>query len=139
MLPLIPLFIGSLVIGGAAAGHREYKKRQFTPARKMAYESAMQSCRDPQKLRALAATFRDQGLKPQAEMLEKRAALRETPKEIAQARKLVFQAALNSKDPAAVLKVAEAHEKVGALGAAQKLRDYAQTLLVGDENQGAKV
>jgi len=136
-LPLIPLFIGSLIIGGGAAAHRHLKKRAFTPQRRQIYETAMQSCKEPDKLRALAATFREQGLTAQAVMLEKRAALRETPRELAAQRKLVFNAALSSKDPKAVLRVAEAHEKVGAMGAAQRLRDYAQTLLVPTpENQG---
>lgn len=133
-LPLIPLFIGSLLVGGGAAAHRHIKRRAFTPQRKQIYETAMQSCRDPVKLRQLAESFRSQGLTAQAKMLEKRAALREVPKDMAEARKVVFKAALQSKDPAAVLKVAQAHEQVGALGAAQRLRDYAQTLLVGPEN-----
>ena len=126
MIPFIP----AIVVGsGLYYGYGEFKKwRANTPERKAVYQKAMNSPTDPNELRALAAQFEQAGLKKQADMLRKRAALREAPNEIKAARQAAFKKAMNSNDPNAIDVMADAHEKVGAEGAAQALRMQAATL-----------
>ncbi len=126
MIPLLPLLIASTV---GYFGHREYKKHKaYTPERKTVYTRMMNSPTDPQTLRTAADTFAKDGLTKQADMLRKRATLRELPADIKAARQQVFKKAMNSQDPDAIEMVAKAHEKVGAEGAAEALRVQAETL-----------
>lgn len=125
MTPLaLPLAV--ILLGGAA--FYAAKKRggtSMTSERKIVYQTALRKEKDPSKLRALAESFRAEGLTAQADLLEKRAALRELPAEVKAARRAAFKSALASTNKAAVLAMANALDNEGATGAADKLREYA--------------
>lgn len=131
MIPFFPLI---LVVGGAVAyAHRERSTSsplngQMTAARSTVLHHALHTEQPPEKLRALAAAFEGENLPQYGAMLRQRAALREQPKELYQARKRVFRKAMSSTDSHAVRLVANAHEQVGAHGAAAALRHYADAL-----------
>lgn len=124
-LPLIPIAIGGLVAG---AWWKTKHKKGLTPERKVIYETALESMKDPKELRGLADQFETQGLKPEAEMLRKRAALKELPDEVKDARKAALQQGLSSNDPAKVEGLANEFAKTGSTGAATSLRKYAEGL-----------
>lgn len=118
----------------AAAGGAGYyfwkgrKKGCMTPEREKIYEAALKDLKDPQKLKVLADSFAQEGCIKEANMLYKRAGLRELPPEVHKARKQVYKAAKKSTDPVAVDKVATAFEGEGATGAAEALRIHAAAL-----------
>jgi len=88
--PLLPLAVASMV---AAAYHQTSKpsaKGVMTPTRQYIFEAAMNSTKDPVSLRKLASTFREEGLAGPAEILEKRAKLRELSPETKAARNSDF-------------------------------------------------
>lgn len=124
MLPMLPVLLAT----GIGAALFLKKPKGMTPARQQVYQSALDGERDPNKLRALAASFRAEGLNDEATMLEKRARLRELPDSIKEARREAFKMAMNSKDKAGVLNMARAYRTEGATGAAEKLEEYAQGL-----------
>jgi len=127
-LPLIPILI-MMLGGGAVVGAKKHiDKKKLTPQRKMIYETAMKSVKEPEKLRELASAFREVGLNNHASMLEKRAKLRALPPDVKAARKAAFQTAMTSTDPKKVIELANAFEKEGATGASEALREYAKTL-----------
>jgi hypothetical protein len=97
----------------------------LTPTRKHIFDEAMQNEKDPDKLRAIAASFAKEGLPGQATLLKKRAGLRELPEATKQARRSAFKQAMASKNAAAVEDMAMAFENEGAIAAAKALRDYA--------------
>jgi len=128
MLPvLIPVVIVGLTCA-AAYKVSQGNKGVMTPERQVIYDTALRTLKDPDKLRELACAYRKEGLPVQAEMLEKRAALRELPQEIKEARRAAFKKAKECTDPTKVEVVASAFEHEGATGAAQSLRDYAAGL-----------
>jgi hypothetical protein len=100
----------------------------MTPERKQIFETALRTLKDPEKLRILADAYEKEGLKPEAEMLRKRALLREMPADVRARRQQAFGAAMRSKDPAKVEAVATAFQREGATGAAANLRKYAAGL-----------
>lgn len=119
-----------LLASGGFLGHRWYKKRHaLTPERKAAFDRAMNDVTStPDSLRVLALSFEKVGLSDQAKSLRKRAALKEAPPEVKAARREVFTKALNSQDPEFIAKVAEAHEQIGATGAAETLRQQVESV-----------
>lgn len=141
--PLIPIAILGLV-GTAGVVQAKRKKAETDPAiaaqRQVIYETAIgavdsnTAIKDPVKLRELAAVFRSQGLVAEAEMLTKRAALRELPPEVVQARREAFRAAMASTDATKVMGMADAYESQGCTGAAADLRKYAAGLLAAEES-----
>jgi hypothetical protein len=129
---LFPLL---LLATGGWFGHKAYKRyTALTPAREEAFRMAMNAENaDPARLRALAAAFEKVGLDKQAKLLRQRAALKEAPPEVKAKRQALFQSALNSKDPDAILKIAAVFEENGATGAAENLRMHAESVkAVGD-------
>jgi hypothetical protein len=127
MLPAIPI-----VLGGAAAyaAFKKWRKPSgMTPQRKQIFEAAMRTLKDPSKLRELAASFEKEGLKAEAGILRKRAALFSAPPAVRQARLQVFKQAMSSTKPEAVRVVAKEFHKKGAYEAASKLRNYAKGLV----------
>ncbi len=119
-----------LLASGGFLGHRWYRKRHaLTPQRKAAFDNAMNDVNaTSESLRVLAQAFEKVGLTDQATTLRKRAVLKEAPPEVKAARREVFTKALNSTDPAFIEKVADAHEKIGAQGAAEALRQQAESV-----------
>lgn len=130
-LPLLPIVVSLL---GAAAYHQASRKKLekgvLTPERQMIYDTAMKDVRDSEKLRNLAKTFREQGLPTHADMLEKRANLRDMPKHVKQERRDIFKMAMKSSNANAVRTLANAFEKQGAAGSAASLREYAASIPV---------
>ncbi len=130
MLPvLIPLGVAALA--GLAYLKVRKKGGEMNPERKMLYETALNTERDPDNLRTLGRAFIEQGLTEEGELLMKRAAIRELPPEIADARREVFRETMTSENPDTVSKIAKAFEKEGATGAAMTLEKYATGLRTG--------
>lgn len=130
-LPVLPLAVGGLA---ALVLWRHARKAKLTPAQRAVYETA-RDVKDPAKLRAIADAFESQGFKEEANLLRKRAALRELPPATTIARRKAFRQGLSSKDPVGVLKLADAFDKEGATGAAAELRKYAASLQVAQGQQ----
>lgn len=128
MIPLVPV----LLAAGGWLGLKEYKRyKALTPERKAVFEKAMNSA-DPsvtvEYLRELAAAFEKEGLTKEAKLLQQRADLKAAPPEVKAARRDVFLKAMQSSNPDAILDVAKAHQKLGATGAAEALRDHAEAV-----------
>lgn len=100
----------------------------LTPDRELIYNRAMNNLQDPVKLRKLAAGFKEQGLKPQAEMLEKRAGLRELPRDVKEKRREAFKKLMQSDDIKKILEAAQVFEEQSATGSALRLRERATML-----------
>ena len=128
MIPLIP----ALVAAGGWFGFKEYRRHKaLTPERKAVFQSAMNASDPsvtPEYLRSLALAFAKEGLDKEAKLLNQRAALKEAPADVKAARREVFLKAMQSTNPDAILDVARAHEKVGATGAAEQLREQAEAV-----------
>lgn len=127
MIPLIP----ALLAGGAAwFGHRAYKRRKaLTPERKAVFDKAINTeDATPTYLRSLADAFEAEGLTKEAKLLRQRAALKEAPPEIKAKRREIFTKAMQSTNVDAILEVAKAHEKIGATGAAEALKQQAEAV-----------
>lgn len=127
---LLPLTMFSLI--GAAAYRQMKRLKPLSPEikaqRKIVYDAALNSKQTPENLRTLAEAFRNEGMMAEAKMLDKRAALREAPKELTQARREAFKRAMASKDVAGIKELSAAFDDIGATGAAKKLSDYAKAL-----------
>jgi uncharacterized membrane protein len=121
---VIPVAIAALA-GGAYWVAKKRKPGGMTPERRKVYDAALTTLKDPVKLRKLADTFEKEGLKTEANVLRKRAALRELPPETKKARKETFRKALQSKNKDAVQKTADEFRKQGAVGAAGELDKHA--------------
>lgn len=133
---LIPLAIIALVGTAGVVQHKRTKTAadpRIQSQRLVIYETAINEVKDPAKLRALAATFRSEGMTAEADMLEKRAALQELPPEVKAARKEAFRKGMASTDPVAINALADAFHSQGATGAAENLRTYAAGLTSATE------
>ena len=132
-IPLIPVVIGSLALSAAYKVHK--RTNAMTPERQKIFDAAIQSLPDPAKLRALADVFESEGLPKQADLLRKRAKLRELPKDVQQARKQVFIKTMSITDPDKVEEMATVFHGEGCIGAASVLNLYAQGLRATDPAQ----
>jgi len=103
------------------------KQGVLTVERREKYEAALDST-DETIILTLAVEFDKMGLKKEARILRRRVAQRRLPEPVKQARREVFKRAFKSRKPQAVMKLAIAFEKDGAIDAASKLRMYAETL-----------
>lgn len=129
-LPLLPLGIAALA-GASWWRIRRRTDEGMTPERAIIYDTALKTVKEPEKLRALAKAFREAGLGPQADLLEKRATLRELPVDVKSARKDAFKAGMASTNIPAIEKLADTFEGEGATGASDALRKYATGLKNG--------
>ena len=120
--------IGAVVGGAIANVAQPTHKGVMTPKRSIIYKAAITSTKDPDELRRLADAFEAENLKPWAEMLRKRAALRELPPDIREARKNVYRKALCSDSPEEIETAAKLFENEGAADAAKGLRDHADAV-----------
>lgn len=124
----VPILIGGLVLVAAFRGDTK-PKFEMTAQRRVIFDTLMKECRDPNRLREVAQAFRTcGGDDPWAILLEKRAALRERPKEIRDAHREVFRKALICKDADSVDIVAKSFEQMGATGCAAQLYAVAKGL-----------
>lgn len=131
-LPLLPIAV-TVLVGVAYHQKTKHDKKtvgigELTPQRQEMYENAMVSQSDPEKLRTLSKAFRAQGLPTHADMLEKRAKLREMPPALKAQRKVTFQKALQCQDANKVFAVANLYEREGCTGSAAALREHAAKL-----------
>lgn len=129
MFPMLPIAIAALAGGAFFTSSGKPEKGVMTPERQLIFETALNEIKDVNKLKALAKAFREQGLEPQAIMLDKRAKLRELSPEVKNARKATFRKAMASANPEAVRAIAHAFDMEGATGAANALRAYADSLV----------
>ena len=138
---LLPILVLSL-IGGAyytkTKNDNVPSKGTMTPERVLIFETALNQVQDSDKLRNLAKAFREQGLGPQADMLEKRANLRDLPKDVKAGRREAFRKAMASSDPVAVDNMVALLKKEGAAGAADKLDSHAKALRAQYSAQAAQ-
>ena len=132
-IPLIPIVVGSLAATAAWKVHK--RSNAMTPERQKLFDAAIQSLPDPEKLRKLAEAFQAEGLSKQADLLRKRAALRELPKETQEARKQVFIKTMSITDPEKVEQAATVFHGEGCIGAAAVLNLYAEGLRSTDPAQ----
>jgi len=134
--PLIPAAVVALA-GAGVYVHKKRKPKKMSAEQEKIYSAALKTLKDTAKLRGLADTYQKEGFKHEADMLRKRAALRELPPETKKARKAAFKAGLQSKDPVKVNRLAEMFHKEGAVGVADKLRQYAKGLITPTQGQAA--
>lgn len=101
----------------------------MTPERTKIFNAALAGgMQDPDNLDKLAATFAGQGLKEQAALLRRRAALKRLPNEIKLARRNVWRKAVKSTNKAAMMNLAAAYDHEGCTSAAMRLREIASGL-----------
>ena len=130
---LLPVAAGIAVLSGLAWFQtRRVMKGELTPEREKIFMSAMASMKDTAELRGLADKYQQMGLPHEAEMLRKRAALRDLPKEVADKRREGFKKAMSSTNKEALAAFAGALEAEGAIGAAEKVRQRIASLLNED-------
>jgi hypothetical protein len=103
------------------------KKGEMNGERKAAFALGMRLT-DPVKINLLADAFDKGGLPDQAKQLRNRANLGNVSQDTQMQRAGILKQALNSTDPNAVDKIADAFEKQGAASTAKLLRDYAAGL-----------
>lgn len=101
----------------------------MTGKRMQIYQSALVTLKQPEKLRALAAAFESEGLIAEADLLNKRAAIRELPKSKREARREVFRKAIQSSNIPAIRAVADEFRAAGCTGAAANLYQHADSLV----------
>lgn len=130
---IVPIVV--LGLAGAAAYKVHKRKTGMTPERQALFTGAMNSLPDPSKLRGLADVFHGEGFPVQADMLRKRANLRELPEEIKEQRRETFRKAMRCLDPDKVEKLASIYENEGCAGTAACLQLYAQGLRASDPSQ----
>jgi hypothetical protein len=121
--------IATLLLAWFRAG--KAKKGELTPERKAIFQAALEVVEDSGKLRELADVFASEGLTVQADLLRKRANLRELPPAVKEARHAAFLKAMNAADPRKVDEIADLFESEGAVGASNALRGYAAGLRAG--------
>lgn len=124
-IPLIWWGLGALAAGAA---YKKHKSKKMSAEHELIFKNALQSLKDPAKLKELADAFEKEGLHDAAQLLRKRAILRELPPELKKARREALRKGLSSNDPKEVNELADAFEKEGATGAANDLRAYAKAL-----------
>ena len=100
---------------------------QVAAERRVIYEATL-NCRDPEKIKKMSAVFRAEGCTVEADMLDKRVALCETPPEVVKQRREVYRKLMACTDPRKVREGVEAFEAIGATGAAATLARYAAGL-----------
>lgn len=134
MLPAIPILpVAVLGLTGLAAYKASQRGKfhgEMTAERQIVYQTALESLKEPWKLNKLADAFEKQGLREQADHLRKRAALKTQPSDVKAKRNEAFRKGMQSNDPAAIRKLAQAFSSVGADGAAANLRRRADALSV---------
>ena len=122
---------------GYLGGKRFTVSHGMNADRKKIYEEALKSMADPLSLRKLADGFEKEGLHEEAELLRKRAALRELPLDQKTARKEAFRKYISvgtTENPATpekisvIEKAAEVFHSQGATGNAARLRAHAAGL-----------
>jgi hypothetical protein len=126
---LIPIVLVTAIAIPVVNAWRKPKRAGLTGRRAAIFESALVTMKKPDDLRTLATAFEGEGLIPEADLLRKRAALRELPKETRKQRRAIFSKAIKSSNIEAIRKVADAFRSEGCTGAAATLYAHADTLV----------
>jgi hypothetical protein len=116
--------VGAVVGGGIAHASGGTNRGVLTAQRQIIFERAMESIKDPNELKKLADAYAHEGLGVQADLLRKRAALRDLPADTKEQRRVAFRKAMAADDADVILKIAAAFEAEGALDAAKTLRAH---------------
>lgn len=135
MFPLLlPLAFSALAGTAFVVASKNKGPVAMTQADQVLYQSLLTDPKmhDPVLLRQYAKQFRDRKLTPQADMLDKRAALRELPQEMKETQRQIYRKAMASKNPIAVRSVADNFERMGATSASDALRQYADAIPPAD-------
>jgi hypothetical protein len=111
----------------------------MNPQRKAIYEAALLTLKNPEDLRNLSDAFAGEGLEEEAEVLRKRAILRETPPEIHAKRREAFKLGMSCLDPVKVTEFADAFSECACYSAAGNLRKYASGLSSDDADMIANI
>lgn len=125
---LIPI----AVVLGTATLYRIYRRPRrvgMTGKRRQIYESALVTLKQPEKLRSLAAAFEGEGLIAEADLLRKRASIKELPKSKREERRAIFRRAIQSSNIPAIRAVADEFRAAGCTGAAANLYAHADSLI----------
>jgi hypothetical protein len=101
----------------------------MTGKRRQIYESALVTLKQPEKLRSLAAAFEGEGLIAEADLLRKRASIKELPKSKREERRAIFRRAIQSSNIPAIRAVADEFRAAGCTGAAANLYAHADSLI----------
>jgi hypothetical protein len=126
-----PLGAGvGVLLGGIVAHQMTKPKAEMTPRRALIYTRAMESIKTPADLNQLADSFASEGLHVQANMLRKRAALRNLPPAIAAQRRLIFRKAMCSDNAQAIRNVGSQFAEQGSTDAAKMLFAHATAVEV---------
>lgn len=130
-LPLIPIVLGVLATGAfIKAGRRGPKALKDSERAEITviYDTLINGKYDPETYRRFATEFRVQGMVVEADMLDKRATLREMTAEEKAQRRAIFKKGMASQKPEIMRELAEEFERSGATGAAADLRNKAALL-----------
>lgn len=126
------MLIPVAIVLGTATLYRIYRRPRrvgMTGKRRQIYESALVTLKQPEKLRALAAAFEGEGFIAEADLLKKRAAIKELPKSKREERRAVFRKAIQSSNIPAIRAVANEFRAAGCTGAAANLYQHADSLV----------
>ena len=118
--------------GGAWAAQRKRsaaKPPEITAKHKYIYESLINGSYSAKQYREASETFAKMGYSAESLMLEKRAQLKETPKEVKDARRAKFAEAMEKWHNVENIRgLAEKFDEIGATGAANELRKRADEI-----------
>jgi len=123
MIPMDPMTLGiGLLIWQSFRRQSNSEYGVMTPGREEVYRNAMEKLTNPQKLIKIAGIFERYGLAPQANVLKIRAKWHARPQNVRDQHREIFDKAMASTNPIAILKVANVFERMTATVLAAKLR-----------------
>ena len=111
-----------------AAWKAKNKKKELSPKHEMALKAALNDKLTPTQFRTLADAFEKEGYKAESQLLRNRADMGEASPDKKEAWGQAFRAAMASESAEGVLKMADAFDAQGGVGAARSLREYAKGL-----------
>jgi hypothetical protein len=124
-----PVGLGAgVVLGGVLAHKTDRPRGELTPRRQLMFQRAMESVKDPVELRRLGDAFAGESLPEHAQLLYKRAGLRELPEDIKAKRRMIFRKAMCSDNVQAIRGVALAFAREGAIDAGKVLKEHADAV-----------
>ena len=124
--------LGAGVGGSAFTMAQRRKQAHMSPTRRIEFEKACATVKDPKELRVLAADFERDGLRAQAKVLRSRADMRDLPDDVKDARRTAFRSAFSWKKAADLERFADLYENECAFAAAKKLRLQAAAVRAAD-------
>lgn len=131
-LPFVPtLVVSGLAALGLAKARAKPRVSDFgvaTNFRQVAFATSLDELKDTARLRELADAYDRSGLPHQADLLRKRAALRERTRQQQEAHKAIFRQGLAHTDPIKVRDLADRFRALGATGMAKELDTHADGL-----------